>query len=77
MTHQLLLRFDSFDPSAFDADAEARGQAGLTLLQMWREGTGAHWALFSVNDTDKAKSWLAKETGLGHPPSASHMLETV
>ena len=77
MPRQLLLRFDSFDRPAFDADAEARGQAGLTLLQLWKEAGGAHWALFSVTDPDRARGWLDKETGLGHPPSAAHMLETL
>ncbi|MBP0481481.1 hypothetical protein [Sagittula salina] len=75
MTTQLLLKFDAFDQAAFDADAEARGQAGLTLLQLWSEGA-ARWALFSVNDREKAQGWLSKETGLGHPPSAAHLLET-
>lgn len=76
MTTQLLLKYDHFDQSAFDADAEARGQAGLTVLQLWSEGT-ARWALFQVNDGAKARAWLDKESGLGHPPSASHMLETL
>ncbi|MBN7786818.1 hypothetical protein JYP51_17960 [Ponticoccus gilvus] len=75
MTTQLLLKYDSFDQSAFDADAEARGQAGLTLLQLWTEGA-ARWALFTVNDKGKAQNWLSKETALTHPPSAAHLLET-
>ncbi|GAA4217879.1 hypothetical protein J4E08_14985 [Sagittula sp. NFXS13] len=76
MTTQLLLKYDHFDQSAFDADAEARGQAGLTLLQMWKEGS-ARWALFTVNDGQKARDWLSKESALSHPPAASHMLETL
>lgn len=76
MTTQLLLKFDIFDQSAFDADAEARGQAGLTLLQLWTEGAQTKWALFQVSDRVRAVAWLDKETGLGHPPSSAHMLET-
>ncbi len=76
MSHQLLLRFDSFDRSRFDAEAETRANAGLTLLQLWLEGSTAHWALFTVNDAEKAQAWLAQETSLGHGPSASHMLST-
>ena len=76
MTSQLLLRYDAFDRSAFDAAAEARDQAGLSLLQLWREGGAGYWALLSVNDADRARAWLDTESGLGRGPSASHLLET-
>lgn len=76
MSTQLLIRYDNFDRAAFDTDAEARGQAGLTLLQLWRENATSYWALFSVNDGKKAKAWLDKERGLGHGPATAHMLET-
>ena len=76
MTTQLLLRYDSFDRAAYDADAEDRGGAGLTQLQLWREESGAHWALFSVTDTDRARAWVKKETGPGHGPAEFHLLET-
>ncbi len=54
MSQQLLLRYDSFDRTRFDDEAENRANAGLTLLQLWLEDSAAHWALFSVNDIDKA-----------------------
>jgi hypothetical protein len=76
MTTQLLLRYDSFDQKTHDARAEDRTNAGLTQLQMWREGTGAHWVLLDVNDSERAKAWVEKESGLGHGPSAHHLLET-
>ncbi|MCA0939023.1 hypothetical protein CLG85_025835 [Yangia mangrovi] len=76
MSQQLLLRYDRFDADRFDAEAEARAQAGLTLLQLWIEGSAAHWALFTVNDAEKAQAWMAQESALGHGPSASHMLTT-
>lgn len=68
---QLLVRYDTrgYGPwrSAFDADTEDRMQAGLTLLQLWRDTDSATtaWALFETNDRGKAEDWLAKETGLG------------
>ncbi|WP_101065627.1 hypothetical protein [Roseovarius salinarum] len=77
MTTQLLLRYDHFDRDAFDAEAEDRAAAGLTQLQLWREGNGAHWALFDVNDTDRARAWVEKERDLGRGPSAHHLLETL
>lgn len=69
---QLLTRHDIPDFAAwktgFDAHAETRAQAGLTLLQMWRsaDGPGAV-CLFEVADRARAQAWLDTETGLGHP----------
>ncbi len=76
MSQQLLLRYDSFDRTRFDDEAENRANAGLTLLQLWLEDSAAHWALFSVNDIDKAKSWLKQDAALGHGPAAEHFLRT-
>ncbi|MHA6326224.1 hypothetical protein [Roseivivax sp. CAU 1753] len=76
MSHQLLVRYATFDRADFDDDAENRGNAGLSLLQLWRSEGGAHWALFQVNDVDKARGWLDKSGALGHGPSESHFLET-
>ncbi|GHF38097.1 hypothetical protein [Seohaeicola zhoushanensis] len=58
--------------SAFDADTEDRGTAGLTLLQMWRgaDDPNAVTCLFEVNDRDRAQAWLDKEAALGHGVSA-------
>lgn len=51
--------------SAFDADAEQRMTAGLTLLQMWRDADNDAQVLclFKVNDRDRAQNWLDLETG--------------
>ncbi|WP_425071914.1 hypothetical protein [Sagittula sp. S175] len=76
MSTQLLMKYDQFDQSAFDTDAEARGQAGLTVLQLWSEGAQTRWVLLQVSDKARAQAWLDKERGLGHPPAAAHMLET-
>lgn len=44
--------------TAFDADAEDRGNNGLSLLQLWRENDGSAWALFSVSDAKAARAYL-------------------
>jgi hypothetical protein len=76
MSHQLLTRYASFDQSAFDADAENRRTAGVSLLQLWHEKGGAHWALFDMSDAGKARGWLDRSGALGHGPTESHFLET-
>ena len=68
---QMLAHFEtrSFDEwkSEFDGDAEARMQAGLSLLQMWRgvDEPAQVTCLFEVNDKGRAEAWLAKEAGFG------------
>ena len=48
--------------SDFDGEAEARMQAGLTLLQMWREAEDPSkiLCLFEVNDATRAAGWLTR-----------------
>lgn len=78
---QLLVRYATkgYDAwkSAFDGDAEGRMNAGLTLLQLWREADDGDtaWGLFDMNDRDKAEAWLAKESGLG-ASTTHHVLRT-
>ena len=63
----------SFAPSdvsawkeAFDADYEDRMNAGLTVLQLWRDADGSGVvALFDVNDRGKAEAWAKKERATG------------
>ena len=45
----------------FDADGENLRNAGLSLLQMWREDGHPDrvFCLFRVNDKDKAREYLA------------------
>ncbi|SHI86537.1 DUF3303 family protein [Wenxinia saemankumensis] len=77
---QLLLQIDTPDyegwKSAFDADAEDRMHAGLTLLQLWRDAdtNGQAFALFEVNDRAKAEAWVQKERGFGGQMTASFLL---
>lgn len=68
---QLLVDFTTtgFDAwkQEFDAEAEGRMQAGLTLLQMWREADAPATVvcLFEVNDRARAQGWLDKKAGFG------------
>ena len=54
--------------STFDADAENRRAAGLTMLQMWHDADDASrtLCLFEVNDRAKANDWVAKARALGN-----------
>lgn len=49
---------------AFDDDAESRGNAGLTLLQLWRQTDDANvvWMLYEVSEPAMADDYLE---GLG------------
>lgn len=51
----------------FDTEAENIRNAGMTLLQMWREADNpnAVTCLFEVNDRTRAQAWLDKEAGFG------------
>ena len=75
----LLARFDTPNypawTSDFDADTEDRSNAGLTLLQLWRDADtpSATVALFEVNDRDKAQAWLDRETGFGQAVTADFL----
>ncbi len=79
---QMLCQIDTPDftswKSAFDDDAEDRMQAGLTLLQMWRDADhgSAVLCLFKVNDRKRAESWIGKEQGFGGAMTCT-FLETV
>ncbi|MBO9454235.1 hypothetical protein J7376_00685 [Paracoccus sp. R12_1] len=44
--------------TAFDADAEDRGNNGLALLQLWHENDGSAWALFDISDAKAARNYL-------------------
>ncbi|MEI4472490.1 hypothetical protein [Frigidibacter sp. MR17.24] len=79
MTMQLLVQVETSDPegwkAGFDRDAENRGQAGLTLLQLWHgaDSRGTIVALFEVHDRDRAQGWLDKAAGLGRPMTATFL----
>lgn len=67
--------------AAFDGDAEDRGNAGLTLLQLWREGAGSVWALFSTGNAAASRDYLSGaakvfESQAGVTGTDIHVLET-
>lgn len=82
---QLIIRYGIQDytrfRTAFDADGEDRGHAGLTLLQLWTEDAGHAWALFQVNDAKSARDWLTGAAQVfasqaGVTATDAHFLET-
>ncbi len=78
---QLIVTIDTsgFDAwkAGFDDRAEARGQAGLTMLQMWRDGDDGSRAviLFEVHDRARAEEWVRTESAL-HAPVTARFLRT-
>lgn len=66
----------------FDADAEDRANAGLGLLQLWRESEADAWALFEIADAARARDWLGGAAGVFHSQAGVlatefHFVETV
>lgn len=66
---------------AFDADAEDRGNNGLSLLQLWRENAGSAWALYNVGNPDAARDYLSGAAGVfnsqaGVTETSFHFVET-
>ncbi len=52
--------------TAFNADDEARRDAGLSVLQVWRDAdsTTHAFALLSVNDRPRAETWITRSNAL-------------
>ncbi len=85
---QLLCRNDIDDfaqwKAAFDADREAQGAAGLSLLQLWREEGNANrvWFLFQVSARKTAQAFMDAPTADLHAKRARvrdaeyHFLQT-
>lgn len=63
LAHLKIADYDAWR-SVFDDDAEARGNAGMTLLQLWRQADDANrvWMLFEVSEQAMADEYLE---GLG------------
>ncbi|MDB2407151.1 hypothetical protein N9W17_01285 [Jannaschia sp.] len=60
----------------FDANAETRMQAGLTLMQLWQAADGAEiTALFEANDRARAQAWIDREAATG-PSIDARFLKT-
>lgn len=80
LAHYQINDFTTFK-TAFDNDAEDRGNNGLSLLQLWREDTGSVWALFAVNNPAAAKDYLNGAAGVfnsqaGVTDTSFHFVET-
>ncbi|MBM9594802.1 hypothetical protein [Roseitranquillus sediminis] len=62
----------------FDGEAETRGNAGLTLLQLWREADAPDTmlALFEVNDRERAAAYLGTDASLSGTLGSCTFLET-
>jgi len=63
--HHHITDFDAWK-AAFDADDEARRDAGLTVLQVWRDAhDGTHaFFLLNVNDRARAQAWIDRSNAL-------------
>lgn len=82
---QMIARYQTADyarfRTAFDADAEDRGNNGLSLLQLWRAENGDAWALYQIGDALKARAYLESGAGAfnsqaGVSATEFHFLET-
>ncbi|MCK0168166.1 hypothetical protein MWU52_11430 [Jannaschia sp. S6380] len=73
LTHHTPASYDAWKAD-FDAHTETRMNAGLTLLQLWRDidGPGVT-ALYEVNDRGKAEGWLDREAATDGPIDARFM----
>ncbi|NAZ36652.1 hypothetical protein [Rubellimicrobium sp. CFH 75288] len=76
---QILCQIDTTDYEgwrrAFDADAPRRMEAGLTLLQIWRDADARSRVLLllEANDRPLAEEWLRREGGFGGPMTATFL----
>jgi hypothetical protein len=67
---QLIAHYEVTDftawQTAFMADDEARRDAGLSVLQIWRDAdsTTHAFALLSVNDRSRAETWITRSNAL-------------
>ncbi|MTH64899.1 hypothetical protein [Paracoccus shanxieyensis] len=82
---QMIARYTISDfarfKTQFDADAEDRGNNGLSLLQLWREGDGSAWALYQVGNAAKAQEYLGQAAAVfnsqaGVSDAEFHLVET-
>lgn len=76
---QLLLQLDTPDfdgwKADWDGEASERMEAGLTLLQMWRDADSRSRVLLllEANSRPRADAWLAKEQGFGGQMTATFL----
>lgn len=80
IAHYTVTDYSGFK-TAFDNDAEDRGNNSLSLLQLWREDNGNAWALFQVGDSKAARAYLEGAAGVfnaqaGVTGTEFHFVET-
>ena len=65
IVHQHVTSFADWK-AAFDKDDEARRNAGLTVLQVWKDADSDTHAFFllQVNDRAKAQQWIERSNAL-------------
>lgn len=65
ISHYFVTDFNAFK-TAFDADGESRSQAGLTVLQIWKDAdSDTHaFVLCEVNDRARAEDWTKRTDAL-------------
>lgn len=79
---QLLCRIETGGYDAwrrdFDVSAEGRRNAGLNLLQIWRDADAPETALllFEVRNRGRAQAYLSEREQLGHGLGAVTFLNT-
>lgn len=81
IAHYRIADFSLFR-SQFDLDAEDRGNAGLSLLQLWRESDQDVWALYQIADATRARAYLDGAAGVFNSQAkvleaAFHVVETI
>ncbi|MEQ6202322.1 hypothetical protein ABMC88_04640 [Sulfitobacter sp. HNIBRBA2951] len=70
MDIQMICHFEVTDfdtwQTAFNGDDEARRDAGLGVLQIWRDAdSSTHaFALLAVNDRARAEAWITRSNAL-------------
>ena len=66
--------FDAWK-TGFDDRAEARDQAGLTMLQMWRDADDGNRVavLYEVHDRARADQWFRQQAALKGATSAQFL----
>lgn len=65
LCHQKITDFANWK-SAFDADGEVRRNAGLTVLQVWKDADSSNFAFFllQVADRARAQAWIDRSAAL-------------